>query len=82
MLILTRKCGQAFQIGDNIRITITEVSGDKVRIGIDAPREMCVLREELVETRDVNKQAAGAVNSNALRAVAATLRKSTEKKPE
>lgn len=86
MLILTRKCGQSFYIGDDICVTITEVSGDKVRIGIAAPRELCVLREELAQTRDSNRQATGAVSSNTLRAVAASLRlggaKKIEKEPE
>lgn len=73
MLILTRKCGQSFYIGDDICVTITDVSGDKVRIGIAAPRALCVLREELAQTRDSNRLAMGAVSSGALRAVAATL---------
>ena len=49
MLILTRGEGHVITIGDNIRITIVEVRGDKVRVGIDAPRDVPVLRAELLE---------------------------------
>ena len=49
MLILTRGEGQIITIGDNIRVTIVEVRGDKVRVGIDAPRDLQVMRAELLE---------------------------------
>ena len=45
MLILTRKPGESIQVGD-IRITVLKTSGNKVRIGIDAPREVAVTRVE------------------------------------
>jgi len=51
MLVLTRRAGEALQIGDNIQITILSVSGDRVRIGIEAPAEISVLRAELI--RDI-----------------------------
>lgn len=47
MLVLTRKKGQALVIGSNIRVVVVDVSGDYVRIGIDAPLEVSVYREEL-----------------------------------
>ena len=47
MLVLTRKVGQDIIIGDNIRITITQIKGDKVRIGIDAPPQVTVDRQEV-----------------------------------
>jgi len=47
MLVLTRKCQEKIQIGENITITVVRVKGQTVRIGIDAPREMKVLRTEL-----------------------------------
>jgi carbon storage regulator len=74
MLILTRKAGQGFAIGGDIKITITEVSGDKVRVGIDAPREVKILRSELTETVEQNVQAAHAA-ADSLRALAAGLKK-------
>ena len=49
MLVLSRGEGQVIRIGDNIRVTIVEVRGDKVRVGIDAPRDVQVLRAELLE---------------------------------
>ena len=49
MLVLSRLEGQVIKIGDNIRITIVEVRGDKVRVGIDAPRDVQVMRSELLE---------------------------------
>jgi carbon storage regulator CsrA len=47
MLVLSRKAGQKLQIGDNVTITILEVHGNTVRVGIEAPREIRVLRGEL-----------------------------------
>jgi len=49
MLVLSRQRDQTIVIGDNIRITIVDVRGDKVRIGIDAPREVAVHREEVYD---------------------------------
>lgn len=47
MLVLSRQSDETIIIGDNIRITIVEVRGDKVRIGIDAPRDVAVHRQNL-----------------------------------
>jgi len=47
MLVLSRQRDQTIVIGDSIRITIVDVRGDKVRIGIDAPRDVAVHREEV-----------------------------------
>ena len=47
MLILTRKKGESLHIGDNIKVVITEIKGGDVRIGIDAPKELGVYREEI-----------------------------------
>ena len=74
MLILTRKTGQGFSIGDDIEITITEISGDKVRVGINAPKHIKVLRSELSETMEQNLQAAGPASSAAIRALALGLK--------
>ena len=49
MLILTRRPTQAFAIGSDITVTVLEIRGTQVRIGVDAPRETAVLREEIVE---------------------------------
>ena len=47
MLVLTRKKGEKIVIGDNIFLTVIEVKGDQVKLGIDAPREVSVHREEV-----------------------------------
>ncbi len=47
MLVLSRKSKQQIQIGPNITITILQVKGQAVRVGIEAPREVCVLRTEV-----------------------------------
>jgi len=49
MLILTRKTGETITIGDNIQIQVLSVKGGQVRIGIDAPRDVLVNREEVFE---------------------------------
>ena len=49
MLVLTRKPGERLVIGDNIVITVVEVKGDNIRIGIDAPREVKVYRGEIYD---------------------------------
>ena len=47
MLVLTRKLDEAIQIGDNIKITVLRVKGNTVRIGIEAPKHVKVIRDEL-----------------------------------
>jgi len=47
MLVLTRKTNQSIMIGDDIEVSILSVAGDKVRIGIDAPRDVPVFRKEV-----------------------------------
>ncbi|MCA1690113.1 MAG: carbon storage regulator CsrA [Actinobacteria bacterium] len=47
MLVLTRKSNQSIMIGDEIEISVLSVMGDKVRIGIQAPREVPVFRREV-----------------------------------
>lgn len=49
MLVLSRKKGQSIIIGDNIEITVVEIQGDTVRIGVNAPREVAVHRQEVFD---------------------------------
>ena len=49
MLVLTRKLNETIKIGDNIEITVVGIYGDNVRIGIEAPREVKILRSEVYE---------------------------------
>ena len=51
MLVLSRKESQRIRLGDSIVVTIVKISGDKVRVGIEAPSDILVLRDEL-EPRD------------------------------
>jgi carbon storage regulator (csrA) len=57
MLILRRKKNESILIGDNIRITIIECAADGVRVAIDAPKQISILREELSEAEQTNKTA-------------------------
>lgn len=57
VLILSRRKGESFWVGDNIKITVLSQRGNQVRIGIDAPRSMPVHREE-VRRRDGRPQEA------------------------
>ncbi|MCL1808097.1 MAG: carbon storage regulator CsrA [Oscillospiraceae bacterium] len=54
MLVLTRKTNQSISLGENIRVTVLDVEGDRVSIGIDAPREVRIFRSELID--DTMKQ--------------------------
>lgn len=49
MLVLSRKIGERIRIGDSVTVTVVRVSGGGVRLGIDAPPELPVVREELLE---------------------------------
>lgn len=61
MLVLTRKIGESFVVGDDIKVTIIDIiGGNKVRVGIEAPQEIPVYREEIYELiKRENEQAAG-----------------------
>ena len=52
MLVLTRKLMEKLFIGDNICVTVVRLEGGQVRLGIEAPREVAVIRAELVPERD------------------------------
>lgn len=49
MLVLTRELYEVITIGDDIRITVVDVRGNKVRLGIDAPKELAVWRKEIYD---------------------------------
>ena len=58
MLIITRKTGEGFHIGDDITVSVIEAGKDKVRLGINAPKDVKIIRSELYESCRFNVQAA------------------------
>jgi carbon storage regulator len=64
MLVLSRKPGQSIIIGDNIKITLIEIQGEQVKLGIEAPKSIVVYRmevyEEIVKQNRLSLETAGA----------------------
>lgn len=72
MLVLKRKSGESLLIGDNIEVRIIEVEEGKVKIGIEAPKDVTILRSEVIEAaKEENKAALSSkiVNKDALKKV-------------
>lgn len=63
MLVLSRKQGEVIRIGDDISVTVLEILGSKVRIGIDAPRSISIRREEIDARNLVACKAVGEMDS-------------------
>ena len=59
MLILTRRVGETVMIGNDITVTVLGVKGNQVRVGVNAPKEVAVHREEIYERIKREEQAAG-----------------------
>lgn len=56
MLILTRRVGETLMIGDDVTVTVLGVKGHQVRIGVDAPKEVAVDREEIRRRKDTERE--------------------------
>lgn len=70
MLVLTRRLNQSIKIGDDIEITVVEVRGDQVRLGVTAPRDVSVHRKEIyLQIQQENRAASSAPSSGSLDAV-------------
>lgn len=63
MLVLSRKCNESVVINDQIVVTVVEVRGDKVRLGIQAPRDVPIHRSEVMAAIK-HAQSVGAIESN------------------
>lgn len=55
MLVLGRKVNETIHIGDDITVTLLKINGDQISIGIEAPKNVKILREELIGRDDYNK---------------------------
>ena len=74
MLVLSRRTGESVVIGDDVVITVLEVRGDVVRIGIDAPRSVAVHRAELLEQLETSNREAASPSDDAVASLSRALR--------
>ena len=68
MLILTRRVGETIMIGDNVTVTVLGVKGNQVRVGVNAPKEVAVHREEIYE-RIKREEADGGGNKRSVTSI-------------
>lgn len=81
MLVLSRKVGESVVIGDDVTVTILEVRGDIVRVGIDAPRSVAVHRAELLEQLESSNREAASPSEDAVASLSAALKSRPEQPP-
>lgn len=68
MLALARKVNESIMIGNDIEITVLEIKGDQIKLGVKAPKSVPIYRKELyVQIQEENKQAGSVVDVEALR---------------
>ena len=68
MLALSRKKNEALVINNNVEVTILDIKGDQVKVGITAPKEVPIYRKEVhIQIQEANKNAAESENVNALK---------------
>lgn len=76
MLVLSRKIGETIVVGKDIEVTILEIQGGEVRLGFNAPREVIILRKEILEeVENQNREAVGKLDPNVLDGVLKQLKK-------
>ncbi len=75
MLVVTRKNNESLIISEDIEITILEISKDRVKIGIQAPKEVKIVRRELIDTQNANRESSEAIAKSALDALLKNLPK-------
>ncbi len=71
MLVVTRKTEESVIIADNIEITVLEVARDRVKLGISAPKDIKIIRNELRDAQKTNVESSQAVSKEALDALLA-----------
>ncbi|RYP85025.1 carbon storage regulator [Nocardioides guangzhouensis] len=74
MLVLSRRPGESVVLGDDITITVLEVRGDVVRVGIDAPRSLKVHRAELLVQLEESNRESASPSDDAVASIARALR--------
>lgn len=79
MLVISRKVGESLILSDHIKITITSLANDKVTLGIEAPREVKVFREELLETIETNKASSEKLDQTDYQGIAALIKNNKNK---
>ncbi len=66
MLVVTRKTEESVIIADNIEVTILEVSKDRVKIGMSAPKDVKIIRNELLDTQNINEDSSREISKETL----------------
>ena len=83
MLVLSRKAEQSLLLGDDIIVTVLGIEGDRVKLGIEAPRSVAVLRQEVYQQlRSSNTTAATTTSRESIQAIAAAIRNRSAKEVE
>ena len=82
MLVLSRRVGESIVIGDEVTVTVLEVRGDVVRVGIAAPRSVTVHREELLRELEATNRASASPSADAIASIASLAQRVGHNRPE
>ena len=74
MLVLSRKPEQSLHLGDNITVTVLGIDGDRVKLGIEAPRAVAILRHEVFEQIQTANLVAASAAATSLQTITSALR--------
>jgi len=80
MLVLTRRLGESINVGDNIKITIVDIDGKQVKVGINAPKEIAIFREEVYQRIKEENIKAAKTSSEDVKRVARDFREGKSEK--